>query len=581
LSAPDTPASLGHAPAVLSVLVALTVATPWAFGGVMPWTTSLVTAVALLACAAGFARASLDKEPSIPAVALWPLAGLLAVVALQLVPLPGAVHAVVASASHEVWAPASAAAQAVIGTGPHPISVHPEATLRSLLFTTGVGGLALLAAPALARGPNALRAAWTVTIAGTATAVYGILAKARYGDLLYGTIPVPTVSPFGPFVSKNHFAAFVGMAALLAAGLAAALAGRARGAQGHAPAAALAMAATAAMALGVLVSLSRGGALSLVCGALAFAALRAWRHGRAGRLRRWLPSLALALVVSGLVVFALPREGHQRLRSLAGWSVRSQIWRDTVHMAAASPWIGHGLGGYADAHTRFKQGHGDHRVEHAENDYLEMLAEVGLAGAVFTVAAVLALGAPYAARGAAAAPGALVAGAGAGLVLILVHSGVDFNLRIPSNALMAALLASFVASGAPRRKAGRRATLALAALFAAAAVPATAGLRASLDPSAGWAHARAEARRASVTARPEARALHLQRTEQALGDVIRRRPAHAEAWLLLAGVRAQRGDPSAAELARHAARLDPARRDLQDAARRLADRGDSAVAVPP
>ncbi len=71
------------------------------------------------------------------------------------------------------------------------------------------------------------------------------------------------------------------------------------------------------------------------------------------------------------------------------------------------------------------------------------------------------------------------------------------------------------------------------------------------------------------------RALRLERAEEALVRTLGRRPAHAESWLLLAGVRADRGDRGgAAALARHAASLDPERKDLRAAAERLGASGD-------
>jgi cytochrome c-type biogenesis protein CcmH/NrfG len=90
-----------------------------------------------------------------------------------------------------------------------------------------------------------------------------------------------------------------------------------------------------------------------------------------------------------------------------------------------------------------------------------------------------------------------------------------------------------------------------------------------LDPSTGWEGARSEARRVAASVAPEARALHLDRAQRALEATLRQRPAHAEAWLLLAATRAERGDASARELARHAVALDPAREDLRTAARTL------------
>jgi O-antigen ligase len=412
-----------------------------------------------------------------------------------------------------------------------------------------------------------------VAAGGVAISAYGILARGRFGSLLYGYIPVPTVSPFGPFVSKNHFAGYVGMAALLAVGLTVGLASSRRGREWttgrRASGVVLALVAALAMALGVLVSLSRGGAISLVMGLLAFTALHVRQQRSGGRGGRLLPSLAVAVALAALLLLVLPPEAHQRLRSLAGTSFRLDTWRDTLRMVPSSPWVGEGLGTFADAYPRFKRGHGELRVEHAENDYLETLAEVGVPGLALALAA---LSLP-AARVLAARPSSLLRGLGAGalagLVALLAHSAFDFNLRIPSNAILAAFLASVVAAGAPVRRAATWKSGAAAAAFALAALLALPRLAFPVDPSQRWEEARNEARRAAASVVPEARALRLDRTERALQAILRGRPAHAEAWLLLAGTRAERGDSSARELARHALDLDPERPDLRSAAEAL------------
>jgi O-antigen ligase len=392
---------------------------------------------------------------------------------------------------------------------------------------------------------------------GVGVSTYGILARVRFGSLLYGRIPVPTVSPFGPFVSKNRFAGYVGMAALLALGLAVGLARRGGGREWtsgrRAGGVVLALVAALAMALGVLVSLSRGGAVSLAAGVLAFLALRAWQRRGEGGLGPFLPSLAVAVALATLLLFALPPQAHERLRSLADTSFRLDTWRDTLRMASSSPWVGQGLGSFEEAYPRFKRGHGELRVEHAENDYLEALAEAGLLGLSFAVAALF----------------LTAARALAGLVALLVHSAFDFNLRIPSNAILAAFLASVVAACAPVRPAAAWASRAAAAAFALAVLFALPRPAFPVDPSAPWEEARNEARLAAASRVPEARDLRLDRTERALLAILRWRPACAEAWLLLAGTRAERGDPSAPGLARHALGLDPERPDLRAAAEGL------------
>src|SRR5258708_28829016 len=155
----------------------------------------------------------------------------------------------------------------------------------------------------------------------------------------------------------------------------------------------------------------------------------------------------------------------------------------------------------------------------------------------------------------------LGAGALAGLVALLVHSLFDFNLRIPSNAILAAFLASVGAAGVPVRPAAAWASRAAAPVFGLAALPPLPRPAFPIDPSAPWEEARNEARLAATTIVPEARVLRVARTERVLRTVLGGRPAHAEAWLLLAGTRAKPHDPSAVEPARPPGRLDPQRPD--------------------
>ncbi|PYQ18425.1 MAG: hypothetical protein DMF79_15030 [Acidobacteria bacterium] len=555
------------------VLVGLAVLSPWPFGSVTPLAVHLVTLVALTTCAVVLAWAPSEGGLRLPALPLLPLLGLLALGLLQLLPLPAALHAALAPGSHAVWSPPSPEAQAVLGGGPHPVSVHPGATCRALLFGSGLLSLAVLAAPALARARNAVLAAARVSAGGVGVSAYAIQARGRFGSLLYSRIPVPTASPFGPFASKNHIAGYVGLARRGG--------GREWTSGRRAGGVVLALVAALAMALGVLVSLSRGGAASLAAGGLAFLAFQVRERRGQGRVGPFLPALAVAVALAALLLLVLPPQAHDRLRSLADTSFRLDTWRDTLRLASSSPWVGQGLGSFEDAYPRFKSGHGELRVEHAENDYLETLAETGLLGVSLAVAALL-LGA---ARVLSARPSTLLRGLGAGalagLVALLMHSLFDFNLRIPSNAILAAFLASVAAAGPPVRLAPAWASRAAAAVFAASALVTLPRPAFPVDPSAPWEDARNEARLAAASVVPEVRFLRLDRTERALRTILRSRPAHAEAWLLLAGTRAERGDPSVGDLARHAVGLDPERPDLRSAAAALLVQRGVAASAPP
>jgi O-antigen ligase len=567
----------------LFVLVAIAVLAPWSYGAVLPRALLAVAALALLAGAVALAVGAWRGGVTLPAVPVWPLVGFLALGLLQLVPLPGPLHALLAPGSHAAWRPAAPEVAAVLGTAARPISVDPDSTLRGVALTGGLALLALLAAPALSRPDRAVRAVTVVGVGGVALSAYAIFARARFGALLYGTIPVPTVSPFGPFVSKNHFAGWIAMATLLVAGLALGLAGRARGRGGdwtadpRAGGVVLGVVAALAMALGGLASLSRGGTIALAAGGACLVALVVFRDRRApgaggprhGRRAGPWPSLVLAGVLGSILMALVPPEAHERMRSLSGASFRLDTWRDTLRLAASSPALGYGLGAFHDAYPRFKRRHADVRVEHAENDYLETFAETGGAGLAF---ALLGFGLVLAAaeKGIAAGPDRAVRGIGTGalaaLAALAVHSAVDFNLRIPSNAALAALAAAAAAgaAGVRPRPIARAGALGLAA--GALALLASA---ASL-PDRPWLTARQEVVQAAAARTPAARRLRLERAEAALTRLVGRRPAQAESWLLLAGTRAALGDAaSGAVLARHAAWLDPGRPGLAEAVNRL------------
>ena len=588
----DESAGDAGARAALVGLVLLAGLSPWAFGAAHP---AAARAVSLIALGVGLAVAAFrvagGRPFGLPRPAL-PAAALLSLGFVQLLPLPAALLAALAPGPGGVWHPAEPAAAAVLGPGPHPLSIHPEATERGIALALGIAVLALLAAPALRERRVARRAVLVVVAGGLAVAVFGLVARLAFGNRLYGVLPVPTVAPFGPFVSKNHFAGYVEMVALLALGLAAGSADAARRGPGllswiDSPRAGRVVVlgglfATAVLAVGV--SLSRGGIVSLGAGLLAFAALRAAvrRTGaRRGTVAR--AALAFALVVP-TVLWALPPAARDRMLSLSGITTESSgayrlgIWADTLSLARSSPLVGFGYGAFADALPRFKTGADLLRVEHAESEYLELLAEGGLV-AVGLLAVLLGLAGRAVVRGLAGQPDRLLRGLGlgaaAGVVTLLVHSAFDFNLRLPSNALLFAFCAA-AALGAARvetRAFGRRGAVLLTLVLLGGLV------LAGRPPRPSLASVRPELR--AYAARPWRDGLRLARAESAARSAVRTRPADAEAWLVLAWTRAAGGEPAEARaLAAYAVGLDPRREALADEAARLLARLGPGVSGP-
>ncbi|MGE0132684.1 MAG: O-antigen ligase family protein [Blastocatellales bacterium] len=273
---------------------------------------------------------------------------------------------------------------------------------------------------------------------------------------------------FGPFVNRNHFAGFLEMGVGLAGGL---IIGRV------VKQLMLVIYACCAIALcaGIVLSGSRGGALALAA-EITFLALvavpnfissRKSKHsqaspGRAGVLLRSVTALILgfaALASSMLLVGSerLVENISQTQNEIEGEAPegerfsRRDIWSATSQLIKDHPYIGVGLGAYQFAYTRYDQSSGVQRVEQSHNDYLQIVADAGLAGGLIALAFVILLFALgfSAARTHNREKRAIILGALAGCFAIAVHSFVEFNLQITSNAQLFLALAALAT---PERK---------------------------------------------------------------------------------------------------------------------------------
>lgn len=269
---------------------------------------------------------------------------------------------------------------------------------------------------------------------------------------------------YGPFVNRNHFAGFLEMGVGLAGGL---IVGRV------VKQSMLAIYASCALAMcaGIALSASRGGVLAL--GAeIAFLAIIAipnfissrkskdpLRPGRAGVLLRSAAAMLLGFAALGGATLLVGSEGLIRNISQSGSETdyetpaaerfsRREIWSATGELIKDHPYIGVGLGAYQFVYTRYDQSSGAQRVEQSHNDYLQIVADAGIVGGLIALAFVVLLFV----RGFSAAQSrdmenrAITMGAFAGCFAIAVHSFVEFNLQITSNAQLFLALAALATS---------------------------------------------------------------------------------------------------------------------------------------
>jgi O-antigen ligase len=280
---------------------------------------------------------------------------------------------------------------------------------------------------------------WFIMIFGFLMAVFGILQQVTFNgklywfrEMRYGGIP------FGPYVNRNHFAGFIELVVPIA--LVPLIVGKVRKERWYL------VAIFALLPIGALfLSASRGGVVSfgVEVGVLVLMILLR-RTGGQHVLAGGLVLLLAFLLVSWLGV----KQVLGRFSSLQSLEVtsgkRASMRQDTWRIFLDHRWTGTGLGTLQTVFPAYETNYDGKIVNHAHNDYLEGLAETGIAGglcgAVFlgilffvSLRQLLQRDKPFAA---ALHLSGLVACSG-----FLVHSLVDFNLHIPANALLFLLMA--------------------------------------------------------------------------------------------------------------------------------------------
>jgi O-antigen ligase len=184
--------------------------------------------------------------------------------------------------------------------------------------------------------------------------------------------------------------------------------------------------------------------------------LTAIRLSRSGSERLNLRTVAVALL-AGVVLIGWVGAGNALARFFPGhasgvsFARRASMVRGAMDVFLAHPVSGSGLGTIVAVYPRYETMYDGKLVDHVHNDYAETLAETGVLGGACGLAFLFFLFRD-ARKSLKAEQGhfsrAIHAGAIAALVGLLLHSFVDFNLHIFSNALLF-LLQAYLATAPP------------------------------------------------------------------------------------------------------------------------------------
>lgn len=263
-------------------------------------------------------------------------------------------------------------------------------------------------------------------------------------------------SATGTLVNRNHFAYLLEMTiplGFLVASTATAVAKRPDETRsGHTEDGArrtLLAVPVAVMLLALALSRSRMGLASLVGAAFVVWLLDRILRPQSDRGRSLAGGRATTLVVAGMAIFLLFGVGvdvafERFSRAPGDLEVgRLPVWADTWRMFLAHPLLGNGMGSFEYLNASFREGPTGFYVTHAHSDYLEVLAESGIAGlAIVATWVVLFVRRLMRALRTPLEPirRSYVLASAIGILSVIFHSSADFGLRVPGVTLTLLLL---------------------------------------------------------------------------------------------------------------------------------------------
>lgn len=395
----------------------LVVAAPWLLGAQTPGSQVFLAwpliGLATLQLIMSLFRTTASRSTRFP-VLLVPLLALIAIGVVQLVPLGSSspFDSIRSLGLNELELTPSQIPEIAA----HPPGVHslvPPATLVCVSQVALVV-LAFWLAFQLFDEPRSRKLLlWALTLNGVAITAFAIAQKLTWNGMLFWKFPLRYGgSPFGPFSSRNNCAAYLLLCLACAIScLISAVFPFGMGRKSEAPtsirqilqtwinrilgnttpAVLLSLAAVLIIAVGVMVSMSRIGQIGLMISLLVLMpALSRWST-------QWLLLTVVfaAGIYGGVIWLGQSSQVTQRLETLSdpleAMQGRFDHWREVEGLIRDFPLLGCGWGCYRWANPLYLSKDPNVWFHHAENQYLEVLAEAGLLGLIsFLVAFLLA-----------------------------------------------------------------------------------------------------------------------------------------------------------------------------------------------
>ncbi|MCH8192539.1 MAG: O-antigen ligase family protein [Planctomycetes bacterium] len=444
------------------LLAAVLVFGPLAFGTSDPWSEQVVLSLIGAMLALFLLRLIVSKTARfVWSWAYLPVAVFVLIAALQLIPLPASMVKAVSPNTFAIKAELLTGLRlSELNLSSMTLSFYPHATRHDLRLVLGVVGVFVIVINCYRSRTAIKRLLMVIAATGGLVAVVAIGQFVAQTDKIYGIVPSGHgLADAGPFVNHSNFAQFMNLSIGAAIAL---LFVRVRETfSGHTQLTAVfdELGSRRSLSIWVLfslivlgiiavfVSLSRGGIVSMLLAAAVIVCLITFGTSHRGRGQLIAITVLLAFACVLYIGFDAVYQRMATLHDLDGASGgRWQMLKDISAAWLLFPFLGTGLGTYQVVYPMFDSSTIASLAGHAENEYAQAMAEMGLIGllALMTFGALVGIAFLRNSRRFKMPLDVANYGLGFGLTAVLVHSFSDFGQHLPANAILTATFCALI-----------------------------------------------------------------------------------------------------------------------------------------